>query len=66
MSGLYDRIREDVAFRKEWAEKAGLGFEIPPIPKWIRRSAFPREIVAIGRNGRKITEKPDVGLAATL
>lgn len=66
MSDLYDRIREDVAFRKEWAEKAGLGFELPPIPKGIRRSPFPREIVVIGRNGRKMTEKLDGGLAATV
>ena len=29
MSDLYDQIREDVAFRREWAKKAGLGFEIP-------------------------------------
>jgi hypothetical protein len=57
MTDLYDRIREDAAFRKEWAEKAGLGFEIPPIPKGIRRSAFPPEVVVIGRNGRKTTEK---------
>jgi hypothetical protein len=66
MSDLYDRIQEDAAFRKEWAEKAGLGFEIPPIPKGIRGSAFPPEIVVIGPNGRKTTEKPDVDLAATV
>jgi len=30
MSDLYDKIREEVSFRREWAEKAGLGFEIPP------------------------------------
>ena len=28
MSGLYDKIRHDVEFRKEVAEKAGLGFEL--------------------------------------
>ena len=27
MSDLYDKIREDVAFRKEWAEKSGLGLK---------------------------------------
>lgn len=31
MSDLYDKIREDVAFRKEWAEKCGIGFEIPSV-----------------------------------
>jgi integrase len=38
MSDLYDKIREDVPFRKMWAEKSGLvgerGFE-PPTP-WSR------------------------------
>jgi hypothetical protein len=29
MSGLYDKIGHDVEFRKEVAEKAGLGFELP-------------------------------------
>jgi len=29
MSDLYDKIRDDVAFRREWAEKSGLGFVIP-------------------------------------
>jgi hypothetical protein len=29
MSDLYDKIRHDVRFRKEVAEKAGLGFELP-------------------------------------
>lgn len=29
MSDLYDKIKEDVAFRKEVAEKAGLGFQLP-------------------------------------
>ena len=30
MSDLYDKIREDVAFRSKWAVKLGLGFEIRP------------------------------------
>ena len=29
MSDLYDKIRHDVAFRKEVAERIGLGFELP-------------------------------------
>jgi hypothetical protein len=29
MSDLYDKIRHYVAFRKEVAEKADLGFELP-------------------------------------
>jgi len=29
MSDLYDKIRRDVTFRKEVAENAGLGFELP-------------------------------------
>ena len=51
MSDLYDKVRRDVAFRKEVAEKAGLGFELPS------------KITVIGRNGRKWTEMPDVQVA---
>jgi hypothetical protein len=29
MSDLYDKVRRDVAKRKEWAEKAGIGFDLP-------------------------------------
>jgi integrase len=29
MSDLYDKIKEDVAFRKQVAEEAGLGFHLP-------------------------------------
>lgn len=45
MSDLYDKIQEDVDFRTQWAEKAGLGFEIP-----LKNFAQER---AIGRNRRK-------------
>jgi hypothetical protein len=31
MSDLYDKVREDVAFRKMWAEKSGFGFELPSV-----------------------------------
>jgi len=58
MSELYDKIREDVAFRREWAEKAGLGFEIPT-------KDFAKSRV-IGRNGRKRTETPDVRFVTTV
>jgi hypothetical protein len=37
MSDLYDKIKEDVAFRRNWAEKSGYGFEllsvVPNVPK---------------------------------
>ena len=36
MSDLYDKVKEDVPFRKEWAEKCGFGFElasvVPSVP----------------------------------
>ena len=31
MSDLYDKIKEDVQFRKMWAEKSGFGFELPSV-----------------------------------
>jgi hypothetical protein len=30
MSDLYDKIKEDVAFRKRVAERTGIVFELPP------------------------------------
>jgi len=42
MSGLYDKIRENVAFRKEWAEECGFGFEllsvVPNVPKIVEKA----------------------------
>ena len=31
MGDLYDKIKRDVAFRREWAEKCGIGFELSPL-----------------------------------
>ena len=31
MGDLYDKIKEDVEFRKEWAEKCGFGFKLPSV-----------------------------------
>jgi len=28
---LYDKIKEDVGFRKEWAQKCGFGFDLPSV-----------------------------------
>jgi len=37
MSDLYDKIKEDVAFRRKWAERCGFGFDlasvVPNVPK---------------------------------
>ena len=37
MSDLYDKISEDVEFRRMWAEKCGFGFDlssvVPKVPK---------------------------------
>jgi hypothetical protein len=38
MSDLYDKIKEDVTFRRQWAERYGFGFErlrfLPVVPKF--------------------------------
>jgi hypothetical protein len=31
MSDLYDKIKEDVAFRKKWAEQGGFGFALSSV-----------------------------------
>ena len=43
MSDLYDKIKEDVAFRRTWAERCGFGFELPSlvpnVPKIVPKPA---------------------------
>ena len=45
MSDLYDKIKEDVPFRKMWAEKCGFGFElpsvVPKVPKCTEKTETP-------------------------
>jgi integrase len=31
MTDLYDKIKDDVAFRRMWAEKCGIGFDLPSV-----------------------------------
>ena len=31
MTDLCDKVREDLQFRLEWAEKCGIGFELPDL-----------------------------------
>jgi hypothetical protein len=42
MSDLYDKIKEDVEFRRKWAERCGFGFElasvVPNVPKIAQKS----------------------------
>jgi hypothetical protein len=53
MSDLYDKIRHDVAFRKEVAQRICLGFEPPS----INNIAEP--------NGPKIKSEPVLEMAAS-
>jgi integrase len=43
MSDLYDKVKEDVEFRRKWAERCGFGFELPSVvpnvPKIVQKSA---------------------------
>jgi hypothetical protein len=31
MTDLYDKVSKDLQFRLEWAEKCGIGFELPDL-----------------------------------
>jgi hypothetical protein len=46
MSDLYDKIKEDVGFRRTWAERCGFGFELPSVvpnvPKIVQKLASPK------------------------
>jgi hypothetical protein len=39
MSDLYDKIKDDLAFRRAKAEEVGIGFEISPIVPNVPKSA---------------------------
>lgn len=64
MSDLYDKINEDVAFRKEVAEKAGLGFQLPS-PKCVEAKQFSSKKRSIGPNGPKFESVAVLEMAAT-
>jgi integrase len=38
MDDLYDKIKEDVQFRKKWAEQCGFGFELPSVVPSVPKS----------------------------
>jgi len=52
MSDLYDKIRQDMKFRRELVEKAGLGFEIS------------LQEAVVGPNGLKIKSKSPLEMTA--
>ena len=39
MSDLYDKIKEDVAFRRKWAERCGFGFDLPSVVPNVPKTA---------------------------
>ena len=39
MSDLYDKIKEDVPFRKKWAEQCGFGFTLPSVVPNVPKKA---------------------------
>jgi hypothetical protein len=53
MSDLYDKIRQDMQFRREVVEKAGLGFEVS------------LQKAVVGPNGPKIKSKSPLEMAAS-
>jgi len=38
MTDRYDKIKDDVAFRRKWAERCGFGFTLPPVVPSVPRS----------------------------
>ena len=55
MGDLYDKIREELAFRKERAEQAGYGFEIPLVVPNVPKSKGRKEgnlFKCVRKNGR--------------
>jgi len=48
MSDHYDKIKEDVAFRKMWAEKSGFGFELPSVVPNVPKKEYQSEAAKAG------------------
>ena len=44
MSDLYDKIKEDVQFRREWAERSRFGFELPSVVPNVPKIAEKTEV----------------------
>jgi hypothetical protein len=49
MSELYDKIKEDLPFRKEWAGKAGFGFELPSVVPTVPRIEVKDEAMKVDK-----------------
>jgi integrase len=47
MGDLYDKIKEDFPFRKEWADKAGFGFELPSVVPNVPRIELKHEAMKV-------------------
>jgi hypothetical protein len=39
MGDRYDKIKEDFAFRRMWAERAGFGFDLPSVVPNVPKTA---------------------------
>ena len=48
MSGLYDKISQDVQFRRDVAERCGFGFELPTLVSRIPICTQTQEEVEVG------------------
>jgi hypothetical protein len=48
MSDLYDKIKENVPFRREWAERCGFGFQlasvVPSVPKCTEKTEIAKAV----------------------
>ena len=45
ISDLYDKIKEDISFRRKWAEQCSCGFELPSVVPNVPRIAERAEAV---------------------
>ncbi len=69
MSDRYDKAEHERELRKEWAERAGLGFELPrgfkPVQKrkWVQ---LRQQNCSFGPNGPKIEMLAPQEMAASL
>src|SRR5882762_11255766 len=53
MSDLYDKIKEDVAFRRKWAGRCGFGFDLPSVVPNVPKTAEKAEAEKAGNQLRE-------------
>ena len=63
MSDLYDKIKEDMAFRRKWAaERCGFGFELPSVVPNVPKIAKKAKAAKLRNREKEWSGREDLNL----